>query len=74
VREGGAAETVSATPPRRPPSAETRAQDAALAEALDRKIDGGEFSQARWGVAVVSLRDGRTVYARDAERLSRRPP
>ena len=48
---------------------ETLAADAPLAAIIDREIDEGAFSSARWGVAVVSLRDGRTVYAREAERL-----
>ena len=50
-------------------SEETRAADAALAGAIDRVIDEGEFASARWGVFVISLRDGRTVYARDPGRL-----
>ncbi len=48
---------------------ETRGADAELARSLDRVIDEGEFAQARWGVFVVSLRDGRTVYGRNHERL-----
>lgn len=50
-------------------SAETDEKDAALASEIDRIIDAGDLSFARWGVAVVSLRDGRIVYARDAESL-----
>lgn len=41
---------------------------AELARRIDEAIDGSEFRAARWGVYVVSLRDGRTVYARDADR------
>lgn len=48
---------------------ETRAADAGLAGAMGRVIEEGEFAQARWGVFVVSLRDGRTVYARNHDRL-----
>jgi serine-type D-Ala-D-Ala carboxypeptidase/endopeptidase (penicillin-binding protein 4) len=51
-------------------SAQTsRAADAELARRISAALDEGEAAAARWGVAVVSLRDGRTVYARDAERL-----
>lgn len=50
-------------------SDETRAADAELGRRIAREIDEGGFSAARWGVAVVSLRDGRTLYERDAERL-----
>lgn len=39
-----------------------------LADKIDAAIEGSEFAAARWGVYVVSLRDGRTIYARDAAR------
>jgi D-alanyl-D-alanine carboxypeptidase/D-alanyl-D-alanine-endopeptidase (penicillin-binding protein 4) len=39
-----------------------------LDRSIDREIDGSEFSRARWGVFVMSLRDGRVLYARDADR------
>ncbi len=48
---------------------ETRAADAELARRIDEVLGAGEAAAARWGVAIVSLRDGRTLYARDAERL-----
>jgi D-alanyl-D-alanine carboxypeptidase/D-alanyl-D-alanine-endopeptidase (penicillin-binding protein 4) len=41
---------------------------AELGRKIDEAIDGSEFAAARWGVYVVSLRDGRVVYARDAQR------
>ncbi|MCA1594602.1 MAG: D-alanyl-D-alanine carboxypeptidase/D-alanyl-D-alanine-endopeptidase [Acidobacteria bacterium] len=50
-------------------AAETRETDAQLARVIDRTIDGGEFASARWGVHVVSLRDGRVMYARNADRM-----
>lgn len=37
-----------------------------LARRIDKEIDGGEFADARWGVLVVSLRDGRVLYSRNA--------
>ncbi len=43
--------------------------DAKLTAIINREIDEGEFSGARWGILVLSLRDGRTVYARNAEDL-----
>ncbi|HVF50916.1 MAG TPA: D-alanyl-D-alanine carboxypeptidase/D-alanyl-D-alanine-endopeptidase [Pyrinomonadaceae bacterium] len=48
---------------------EAREADAALGREITRLIEEGDFAQARWGVSVVSLRDGRVVYARDARRL-----
>ena len=42
---------------------------AQLATAIDAQIDEPRFASASWGVAVVSLDTGRTVYAHDADRL-----
>lgn len=39
-----------------------------LGRKIDEAIEGSEFRAARWGVYVVSLRDGRAVYARDGQR------
>lgn len=43
--------------------------EARLAQAIDKLIDDGELSSARWGVSVISLKDGHKVYARNDERL-----
>lgn len=45
-----------------------READAELASAVGRVIDESELARARWGIHVISLRDGRVVYARDADR------
>ncbi len=58
----------SSSSPARSGSA-TREADAQLARAIDKAIDEGEFTSARWGVHVVSLRDGRVLYARHAGEL-----
>jgi serine-type D-Ala-D-Ala carboxypeptidase/endopeptidase (penicillin-binding protein 4) len=39
-----------------------------LGEKIDRAIDENKFASARWGVYVMSLRDGRTLYARNADK------
>lgn len=39
-----------------------------LGRKIEETIEGSEFRAARWGVYMLSLRDGRVVYARDAER------
>jgi D-alanyl-D-alanine carboxypeptidase/D-alanyl-D-alanine-endopeptidase (penicillin-binding protein 4) len=39
-----------------------------LAREIDRTIDESEFARARWGIYVMSLRDGRVLYARNADR------
>jgi len=43
--------------------------DAELGQLIDRAIDSSDFSSARWGVSVVSLRDGRVLYGRNADKL-----
>src|SRR5215510_8048067 len=42
-------------------------EDVALARELDRIIDESNL-QARWGVFVMSQKDGRVLYARDADK------
>lgn len=39
-----------------------------LARKIDEAIEGSDFAAARWGVFVMSLRDGRVIYARDTSR------
>lgn len=39
----------------------------ALGRDIDRIIDESDFAHARWGVFVMSLRDGRVLYARAAD-------
>ncbi len=46
-----------------------RPEDVALAKKIDEIIEKSEFSNARWGVFVVSLKDGRVLAARDARKL-----
>jgi D-alanyl-D-alanine carboxypeptidase/D-alanyl-D-alanine-endopeptidase (penicillin-binding protein 4) len=40
-----------------------------LAERIDAVINGPHYQQARWGVLVVDAETGKTVYARDPDRL-----
>ncbi len=44
-------------------------EDVALAQKIDETIEKSEFANARWGVFVVSLQDGRVLAARDAQKL-----
>lgn len=39
-----------------------------LGRNIERGIESSDFAKARWGIFVVSLRDGRVLYARDADR------
>jgi len=53
--------TVSAKPTAAPPTE--------LAKRIDSTIDQSEFAYARWGISVVSMSDGSTLYQRDADKL-----
>jgi serine-type D-Ala-D-Ala carboxypeptidase/endopeptidase (penicillin-binding protein 4) len=44
-------------------------EDLALCEKINRRIDESQFSNARWGVFAVSLKDGRVVCSRDGRKL-----
>jgi serine-type D-Ala-D-Ala carboxypeptidase/endopeptidase (penicillin-binding protein 4) len=43
--------------------------DAVLAREIDRAIDESDAAQARWGVFVMSLNDGRVLYSRNGDKL-----
>lgn len=47
----------------------TRADDARLCGNINQTIEQSEHANARWGVFVLSLKDGRVVCARDGRRL-----
>ncbi len=46
-----------------------KTEDIALAKKINELIESSEFANARWGVFVVSLKDGRVLAARDAQKL-----
>ena len=45
------------------------AQPNDLARRIDSAIDQSELASARWGICVISLSDGSTLYRRDADKL-----
>ena len=51
-----------------PAAPRSRAAGGGLARAIDAIVDAPRFAHAWWGVEVRSLRSGRIVYARDAQR------
>ena len=53
----------------KPASPPTNASAAELAKHIDNAIDSSELRSARWGVSVISMADGSTIYQRDADRL-----
>jgi D-alanyl-D-alanine carboxypeptidase/D-alanyl-D-alanine-endopeptidase (penicillin-binding protein 4) len=51
-------------------SGKTLAADAGdLAKRIDNVINESELGAARWGISVISMSDGSTVYARNADKL-----
>ena len=46
-----------------------RGQGGELARRIDSAIDDGELASARWGVCVISMSDGSTLYQRNADKL-----
>ncbi len=44
-------------------------EDIALAQEIDRAIDTSDLPRARWGVFVISLKDGRILYSRNGDKL-----
>src|ERR1044072_5919328 len=58
-----AASTASASP------ASTPSNDNELARAIDRSLSDTEMKQARFGVFVISGRDGRVLYAHNSDQL-----
>ena len=59
----------AAKPAPSPTSLSTLAADVALAREIDRTIDTSDLTQARWGVFVTSLKDGRVLYTRNGGKL-----
>ena len=72
------AERVSSNPPSTQPekavqptsiSSSNIGFDAVLAHDIDQLIDKSDSAKARWGVFVMSLKDGRVLYSRDGDKL-----
>jgi D-alanyl-D-alanine carboxypeptidase/D-alanyl-D-alanine-endopeptidase (penicillin-binding protein 4) len=40
-----------------------------LAQRINEQIESSEFASARWGISVISLSDGSSLYQRDADKL-----
>src|SRR5713226_4612986 len=43
--------------------------DSELAREIDRVVDESGLAQARWGVFVTSMTDGRVIYSRNGDKL-----
>ena len=63
----------SATPPTVKPSSSDmlskQPADVALARGIDQAIDASDLTRARWGVFVVSMKDGRVLVSRNGDKL-----
>ena len=65
-----AAQTVSSSPtPVASDASPRRSSDSRLTQVLDPLLDRSDFANARWGVAVMSLRDGNIIYERNGAKL-----
>src|SRR5260370_16746100 len=51
------------------PNVSNAPPDLALAREIDRTLDESELAQARWGVFVMSMSDGRVLYSRNGDKL-----
>src|SRR5205807_1529851 len=58
-----------ATMPAAKPGSTQSSGDSLLRERIDRAIDESDLTQARWGVFVMSMNDGRVVYSRNSDKL-----
>jgi D-alanyl-D-alanine carboxypeptidase/D-alanyl-D-alanine-endopeptidase (penicillin-binding protein 4) len=47
----------------------SKPEDIALVAKIDDLIEKSEFANARWGIFAVSLKDGRVLVGRDAQKL-----
>jgi D-alanyl-D-alanine carboxypeptidase/D-alanyl-D-alanine-endopeptidase (penicillin-binding protein 4) len=52
-----------------PNSLSNKPADVALARAIDRAIDTSDLTRARWGVFVISMKDGRVLCSRNGDKL-----
>jgi serine-type D-Ala-D-Ala carboxypeptidase/endopeptidase (penicillin-binding protein 4) len=50
-------------------SAAIPVSESEFAKRLDQLIDESGFASARWGISVISLADGATLYSRNADKL-----
>src|SRR3989442_837274 len=59
------------SPPREKPGTvvSNSPADLALTRDINRTIDESDLTQARWGVFVMSMNDGRVVYSRNSDKL-----
>jgi D-alanyl-D-alanine carboxypeptidase/D-alanyl-D-alanine-endopeptidase (penicillin-binding protein 4) len=59
----------SAVTPSAPDVLSKQPADVALAQQIDQAIDSSELTRARWGVFVTSMKDGRVLVSRNADKL-----
>lgn len=50
-------------------TAERKLSGSELAHLINQQIEESEFASARWGISVISLSDGTTLYERNADKL-----
>ena len=50
-------------------TSERKVSASELRQLIDHQIEESEFASARWGISVISLSDGSTLYERNADKL-----
>lgn len=68
AREESRVSRAADTPPPTSSAVSNSVSAVELGRSIDSRIDESEFAQARWGVFVMSLKDGRVIYARNGDR------
>lgn len=66
--KGEEAKPTAATPPATVAPIATSPAAVQLTRQIDREIESSEMADARWGIFVMSMRDGRVLYARNADK------
>jgi D-alanyl-D-alanine carboxypeptidase/D-alanyl-D-alanine-endopeptidase (penicillin-binding protein 4) len=72
VSTGSAKDKIQKEQSKQPAGSEKKLESARisdLARRIDSAIDQSELASARWGICVISLSDGSTLYQRDADKL-----
>lgn len=51
------------------PKPDSNTSSGSMGQQIDRAIEDGELATARWGASIISLRNGRALYSRNADKL-----
>lgn len=69
LQSASAVEDRDAKTPREKSTAVVSVSESDFAKRIDQLIDESGFASARWGISVIALSDGATLYSRNADKL-----